>query len=226
MKIAVLLSGSGVYDGSEIHEAVLTLLAIEKNGGEWFGIAPNVDQHHVINHTNGDEMDEKRNVLVESARIARGNVKDLSEVKASDFDGLAIPGGFGAAKNLSKWAFDGPEGEIHPEVHRIIRETVEDGKPIAAMCMGPTAIAKALQGTDYKANLTVGTTDEESPYDIKGVSDGMEAAGAVAEMKSVREYTVDEKLKIVSTPCYMMDTKVSEIAESIDKTISKMMELK
>ncbi|MEX0811574.1 MAG: isoprenoid biosynthesis glyoxalase ElbB [Chitinophagales bacterium] len=225
MKVAVLLSGSGVYDGSEIHETVLTLLAIEKNGAEWFGIAPNINQHHVVNHLNGEEMDEKRNVLIESARIARGNVKDLKEVSADDFDALAIPGGFGAAKNLTKWAFSGPEGEIDLEVKRIINETIEARKPIAAMCMGPTVIAKALQGSKLKAKLTVGTTEEKSPYDIKAISQGMETAGAVAEMKTVQEQVIDEKLKIVSTPCYMMDTSVAEIAASIDATIKRMMEL-
>lgn len=226
MKVAILLSGSGVYDGTEIHESVLTLLAIERHGGEWFGIAPNINQHHVVNHLNGEEMKEKRNVLIESARIARGNVKDLAEISADDFDALAIPGGFGAAKNLTEWAFSGPEGEINPEVKRIVKETLEASKPIAAMCMGPTVIAKALQGSKMKAKLTVGTTEEKSPYDIKAVSQGMEAAGAVAEMKTVHDQVIDEKLKIVSTPCYMMDTNVAEIATSIDKAIQTMLEMK
>jgi enhancing lycopene biosynthesis protein 2 len=226
MKIAVLLSGSGVYDGTEIHESVLTLLAIERHGAEWFGVAPNVDQHHVVNHINGEEMKEKRNVLIESARIARGNVKDLAETSADDFDALAIPGGFGAAKNLSKWAFSGPEGEINPDVKRIINETLEAGKPIAAMCMGPTLIAKALEGKGLKEKLTVGTTEENSPYDIKAISQGMEVTGAVAEMKTVHDQVIDEKHKIVTTPCYMMDTNVAEIATSIDKAIQTMIEMK
>lgn len=226
MKTAVLLSGCGVYDGSEIHESVLTLLAIERNGSEWFGIAPSINQHHVLNHLNGEEMKEQRNVLIESARIARGNIKDLANVNADDFDALAIPGGFGAAKNLSKWAFSGPEGEINADVKRIILETIEAGKPIAAMCMGPTLVAKALEKSGLKVKLTVGTTAEKSPYDIQAISQGIEVTGAVAEMKSLSEQVVDEQHKIVSTPCYMMDASLAEIASSIDHTIKTMLELR
>ena len=220
-KIAVLLSGSGVYDGSEIHEAVLTLLAIEENGGEWFCIAPNIDQHHVVNHIDGEEMAEKRNVLIESARIARGNVKDLKEVSADDFDALAIPGGFGAAKNLTKWAFEGPDGEINGEVKRIINETVLKNKPLAAMCMGPTVVAKALQGTDINTTLTVGTTEKASPYDIKAVSGGMEAAGATAKMVPVEEAVIDADNKIATAPCYMMEADIVDINKGLKKAIKQ-----
>jgi enhancing lycopene biosynthesis protein 2 len=223
-KIAVLLSGCGVYDGSEIHEATLTLLAIDQNGADWFCIAPNIDQYHVINHLNGEVMDETRNVLIESARIARGNIKDLKDITPADFDGLAIPGGFGAAKNLTLWAFSGPEGDINPEVRRIINETLHANKPIAAMCMGPTVIAKALEGTGIKTRLTVGTTEAPSPYDIKAVSDGMEVAGAVAEMVTVDHVTKDEVNKIVTTPCYMMEASISEVNEGIQLAVKQLIE--
>lgn len=224
-KIAVLLSGCGVYDGAEIHEAVCTLLAIDQNEATYQCIAPDTDQHHVINHLNGDEMDEKRNVLVESARIARGEIKAIKDVSADDFDGLAIPGGFGAAKNLTKWAFEGPEGAINPEVKRIINEFVLANKPVAAMCMGPTVVAKALEESGIKAKLTVGTTEEPSPYDIGAVSAGMEKAGAVAEMTSVSNIVVDVENKIITTPAYMMEASISQIYEGVSKVVKKLVEL-
>jgi enhancing lycopene biosynthesis protein 2 len=223
--IAVLLSGCGVYDGSEIHEAVLTLLNIDKEGGEYQCIAPNTQQHHVINHITGEEQKETRNVLVESARIARGNVKDIKEVSVTDFAALAIPGGFGAAKNLTKWAFSGPDGEIHAEVKSLIIEFVKAGKPIIALCMGPTVIAKALEGTEYHAQLTVGNTKEKSPYDIAAISAGMEKAGAVATMTNVHDFTVDENLNIISSPCYMMEASIYEINFGVSKAIKRLMRM-
>lgn len=223
-KIGVLLSGCGVYDGAEIHESVLTLLALDKAGAEYVCLAPNVQQHHVVDHLTGNEMNETRNVLTEAARIARGDIKDLAEVTANQLDGLAIPGGFGAAKNLTTWAFSGPDGEINTEVKRIINEMVTAGKPIAAMCMGPTVVAKALQGTETHATLTVGSTEAASPYDIATVSGGMEAAGAVAEMHTVEEIAIDAEHKIVTAPCYMMEASISEMNTGIEKAIAQLME--
>jgi enhancing lycopene biosynthesis protein 2 len=223
--IAVLLSGCGVYDGSEIHEAVLTLLNIDKEGGDYQCVAPNIDQHHVINHITGEAQKETRNVLVEAARIARGNVKDIKEVSATDFAALAIPGGFGAAKNLTKWAFNGPDGEIHAEVKRLIIEFVKAGKPIIALCMGPTVIAKALEGTEYHAELTVGNTHEKSPYDIAAIAAGIEKTGAVATMTNVHDFTVDENLNIISSPCYMMEASIYEINFGISKAIKRLMSM-
>lgn len=225
MKIGVLLSGNGVYDGAEIHEAVMTLLAIDEHGGEAVCMAPNMDQHHVVNHLNGEEMDETRNVLVEAARIARGDIKDLATVKTDDYDALMIPGGFGSAKNFTKWAFSGPEGEIHPEVKRIIVETVMANKPLGAVCMSPTTVAKALEGTDIHANLTVGTTEESSPYEIGAISEGMESIGATVEMKSVRDILVDENNKIVTAPCYMMEASVKDIRKNVKDTVDKVVEM-
>jgi len=221
MKAAVLLSGSGVYDGSEIHETVLTLLALDEKKVEYFCFAPNIDQHHVINHVTGESVDEVRNVLIESARIARGNIKDIAVVSVDDFDILVIPGGFGAAKNLTKWAFDGPNGDINSEVKRIINESISSKKPIAAMCMGPTVVAKALEGSGLAARLTVGTTEEASPYDIAAVSAGMDTAGAVSTMRTVREIEHDDVLKIVSAPCYMMEASISDINKNIKLLIDE-----
>ncbi len=225
MKIGVLLSGNGVFDGSEIHEAVFTLLAIEENKAEAICMAPDIEQHHVVNHLTGDEMNEKRNVLVESARIARGEIKDLAEVNADDLDALILPGGFGAAKNLTKWAFSGPDGEILPEVKRIITEMVMNNKPVGGLCMGPTVVAKALEGTSVQAELTVGTDEDPSPYDIKAISKGMEKTGATAVMKKISEIHVDEKNKIVTAPCYMMEATISEIRINVKMAVDKLISL-
>jgi enhancing lycopene biosynthesis protein 2 len=225
MKIGVLLSGNGVFDGSEIHESVFTLLAIDENSAEALCFAPDIDQHHVLNHITGDEMDETRNVLIESARIARGNIKDIKVISHEHVDALVIPGGFGAAKNLTKWAFQGPDGEILPDVRRIIQEMVEHGKPVCGLCMGPTVIAKALEGSDVKASLTVGTTDAPSPYEIDAISAGMEKTGATAVMKDITEINVDEEHKIVTAPCYMMEASISQIRNNIKMAVDKTIEL-
>lgn len=222
-KIAVVLSGCGVYDGSEIHETVLTLLAIDDAGASYQCYAPDVQQHHVINHLKGEEMNETRNVLVESARIARGNILDLKEYKASEVDGVIFPGGFGVAKNFTKWAFEGPAGAILPEVQRVIRETMEARKPIGALCMAPTTVAKALEGTTWHPHLTVGNTTQASPYEIKAISEGINSTGSVAEMCEVDEVVIDEDLKIITSPCYMMEARISEIQDGIVKVVGEVL---
>jgi enhancing lycopene biosynthesis protein 2 len=225
MNIGVLFSGSGVYDGSEIQEAVFTLLAIDEIGGRAVCFAPNKNQHHVVNHLNGEEMKESRNVLVEAARIARGNIKDIKSINVNDFEALVIPGGFGAAKNLTSWAFDGPDGDIDEEVKRLIVNCIRIGKPIAALCMGPTVVAKALENSGVEATLTVGSTEAASPYDIDAISKGMEKAGAKSQMKTVNEIAVDEVNKIVSAPCYMMEANIKEIRNNIKQAVDKLVEL-
>lgn len=224
-KIGVLLHGNGVFDGSEIHESVFTLLAIAEAGADAICFAPNVNQHHVLNHTTGEEMPETRNVLVESARIARGNIKDIVDINASELDGLVMPGGFGTAKNITKWAFEGPNGPILESVKKLIVELVTQEKPIAGLCMSPTTIAKALEGTAYHAHLTVGTPNEASPYEIAAISAGMESIGQVAEMASVREIVVDEKLKIVTAPCYMMEANIVEVRDNIKQAVDALIAL-
>lgn len=224
-KIGVLLSGNGVYDGSEIHESVFALLAIDENKGEAVCFAPNIDQHHVVNHINGTEMEEKRNVLVEAARIARGEISDIAEMTSDKLDALVIPGGFGAAKNLTKWAFSGPDGEIEPEVKRIISEMVTEKKPVVGICMGPTVIAKALEGAGLKEHLTVGTTEEASPYEIDTISQGLEKTGAVAEMKTKSEVSVDEANKIICAPSYMMEASITDVRNNIKQAIDELFEM-
>lgn len=215
MKIAVLLHGNGVYDGTEIQEAVLCLLHLNQLGMEYQCVAPNVFQHHVINHLNGDEMPDARNVLVESARIARGNCLDLAQANPNDYHALVMPGGFGTAKNITQWALEGPKGTIHQPTANFIRSFVEAHKPIAALCMSPTTLAKALEGTAYHPLLSVGTAAKPSPYDIQAISDGMQETGAHTTMKAVDEIAIDEQLKIISAPCYMMEASIGEVSNNI-----------
>lgn len=225
MKIGVLLSGNGVFDGSEIQEAVFTLLAIDENQAESVCMAPDIDQHHVLNHISGEEMSETRNVLVESARIARGNIRDLASVNSDQIDALVIPGGFGAAKNLTKWAFSGPEGDILPDVKRLINEMVINGKPICGLCMGPTVIAKALEGTSFHPQLTIGTTEDPSPYDIASISSGIDQTGSTAVMKKVTEIAIDREHKIVTAPCYMMEASIAKIRKNVKMAVDAMIQL-
>ena len=137
MKIGILLSGCGVYDGAEIQESVLSMLAVQEAGAEYQCISVNKNQHHVINHLTGDDMKESRNMMTESARIARGEVTEISEINPANIDALIIPGGFGSAKNFSDWAFNGPDGTILPEVKLLLVNLVNAGKPIAALCVSP-----------------------------------------------------------------------------------------
>jgi enhancing lycopene biosynthesis protein 2 len=214
-KIGVLLSGCGVFDGAEIHEAVLTLLAIQENNATAVCFAPNRDQHHVVNHLTGEEMQEKRNMLIEAARIARGDIQSLDKFDASQLDALIIPGGFGAAKNLTQWAFQGPQGDVLPEVKDAIVSMIKQGKPVGAMCMAPVAVAKALEGSNIHATLTVGSTSSGSPYEIQAISEGINKTGAHAEMKTIHEISIDKENKIVTAPCYMMHANISEVRNNI-----------
>lgn len=225
MKIGILLSGNGVYDGAEIQEAVLTMLAIEEINAEYVCISVDADQHHVINHLTGETMPEKRNMLVEAARIARGNIKSIRDVEPADIDGLVIPGGFGSAKNFTSWAFDGPDGTILPEVKLLIVNMVNIGKPIAALCVSPVVIAKALEGSSVHATLTIGTDKEESPYTITDFTAGLEKSGMKTEMKSIREITIDSDNKIITAPCYMMDASILEVRKNIRAAVEALRDL-
>ncbi len=212
-KFAVILSGCGVYDGSEIHEATLSLYAIVKNGCIYEVFAPDINQHHVINHLTGKEMKETRNVLVESARIARGKIKALSEFSAENCDGLLFPGGFGAAKNLSDWAFKGPDGTVNAEVRKAIRDMIAANKPVGALCISPVLLAKTLQGV----KLTIGS-DRET---VKG----LEKTGAKHSNTTHGEIVVDEKFKTVTAPCYMLNANILQIGEDADNVVREMLKL-
>jgi len=211
--VAVILSGCGVYDGAEIHESVLALLALDRQGAAYQCFAPDITQHHVINHLTGGEMDESRNVLRESARIARGNIKPLSEFDATAFDALLLPGGFGAAKNLSTLAFDGAECRVNPDLSNAVKAMVNAAKPIGALCISPAVLAKILQG----ARVTIG-----SDADIIGA---IEAMGSVHQETTHAEVVIDEQMKLVTSPCYMLDASISQIAEGADNTVCELLKL-
>jgi enhancing lycopene biosynthesis protein 2 len=224
-KIAVLLSGCGVYDGSEIHESVFTLLAIAEQGGAYQCFAPNKQQHHVLDHRTGTEMQETRNVLTESARIARGNVLPLEDLQIENYDALAMPGGFGAAKNLSNWAFKGPESELDPQVKKMVLDCIAAKKPIVALCVSPVLIAKALENSDKKALLTLGTTKAQSPYDIAATHQALESLGAKTELKNTHEIAYDAQLNIITAPCYMMEADIVEVKNNIQQAFVKLFEI-
>ena len=213
MNIGVLLSGSGVNDGSEIHESVITMLALDRAGAETLLMAPNIDQMHVINHYTGQEMDEFRNVLVESARIARGNIKDMAEVSGGDLDALIIPGGFGVAKNLSDYAMSGTECSINPDVYRLISEMIILKKPIGAICIAPTMMAKILAEQNQSATMTIGK-DETTAKDI-------ESMGSTHKECLVEEIVIDKENNIITTPAYMDAKNISEAAEGIEKLVKQ-----
>lgn len=217
--IGVLLAGSGVYDGTEIHEATFVLLALDKLGHTARCMAPNKPQHDVIDHRAGDAVSETRNVLTESARIARGQVDDLATVAAEELDGLCIPGGFGAAKNLNQWAISGPDGAIDANVQALIRHMHAQGKPIFACCMGPTVLAKAFAGTQVSLSLTVGSTEEASPYDIAAIGQGMQSLGATVVNATIREHHVDQPNRVVTAPAYMMEASIAQVQQNIESGI-------
>ncbi len=211
--IGVVLSGCGNQDGAEIHESVLTLWAIHKNGADYQCFAPDIPQHHVLNFITGQEMAERRNVLVESARIARGDIKDLRECNAEDLDAIIFPGGLGAAKNLSTFAFDGPHCAVNAEVERVVKDMAARGKPIGALCIAPAVIARILDAVE----VTVG----QDP----GASQAVAQMGAVVKETSHGEIVVDTRNRIVSTPCYMLDARVDQIGEGAENLVRAVIEL-
>ena len=219
MKIGVLLSGCGVYDGAEIQEAVFTLLAIEELGATYQGISINKEQHHVINHLTGETMNESRNMLVEAARIVRGNITDLDNTTIDELDILVIPGGFGSAKNFSNWAFEGANGEVLPEISELISKFISQKKPIVALCVSPVIIALALKNRPQKAILTLGSTKVPSPYTIQDFHNGITSIGAEAIEKTINEINIDANYKIISAPCYMLDCTLPELKNNIFKAI-------
>jgi len=210
--VAVVLSGCGVFDGAEIHESVFTLYALDKHGARYQCFAPDIDQAHVVNHLSGEVADgETRNVLVESARIARGAIRPLSNFNAQDFDAIAFPGGFGAAKNLSSFAFDGADCTVNADVERALKDMVAAHKPIAALCITPALVAKVLDGVD----VTIG----QDP----GTASAIEAMGAHHTPTGPVSVVIDPNYKLVTAPCYMLDSTISQIADGADAAIEALL---
>ena len=213
-RIGVVLSGCGVNDGSEIHETVITMLELDKAGADMVLMAPNIDQLHVINHYTDQEMNEYRNVLIESARIARGDIRDMAEVSSSDVDALIFPGGFGVAKNLCDYAMAGTDCSVNPDVLRLTQEVHNDKKPIGVICISPAMMAKILGD---ETELTIGF-DEQTANDI-------DTMGAKHVLCPVEDIVVDMEKKIVSTPAYMEAKSIKEAAEGILKLVTEVLSM-
>lgn len=212
-KVAVILSGCGVYDGSEIYESVLTLMNLDMRGVEYECFAPNVEQMHVINHLTGEEMPgESRNVLVESARIARGEVKDLAQAEVDVLDALIIPGGFGVAKNLCDFAVKGVDCTVRPDVLAFSQAMHKAGKPVGLICIAPT-LSAAIFGAGVEC--TIGKDAE--------TAQAIETMGAKHVKCSVRDCHVDRERKLVTTPAYMLAGRISEAAEGIGKLVEEVL---
>jgi len=214
-KALVVLSGCGVFDGTEIHEAVVTLLALSRAGVDVQCAAPDRPQMHVINHLTGDVDATPRNVLVESARIARGKVVALSDVAIDDYDALFFPGGFGAAKNLTTFAVDGADCQIDPAVSRVLRGFHGAGKPICAVCIAPAVVAKALGSAGPE--LTIGNDP--------GTAEGIAALGGKHIECPVEKCHVDPENRIVTAPAYMYDATIADVAAGIEEAIQATLEL-
>lgn len=215
-KIGVILAGCGVYDGAEIQEAVLTLLALDRAGAQAVCFAPDIDQFHVVNHLTGQVSEgERRNVLVESARICRGEVTDLRKIGSFELDGLILPGGFGVAKNLCDYALKGTGCKVIPEAEAAIRGFYRAGKPVGFMCIAPALAAKVLG--DEGIEVTAGC-DRQTAGDI-------EAFGARHIDATVDAVVVSSKGKVVSTPAWMLGPSISQVAKGVDALVAKVLEL-
>lgn len=208
-KVGVVLSGCGFKDGAEIHESVATLLALAKRGAEAVCMAPDT-AFDVVDHLTGEPTGETRNVLRESARIARGNIRDIAGVQASELDALIFPGGFGAAKNLCSFATAGADAVVNDDVVRLVRDVHAAGKPIGAICIAPALLAAAFRG-EPKTTLTIGND--------AGTAAALAAMGAAHRDCPVTEFVIDTEHKVVSTPAYMLANTVAEVVEGVDKTV-------
>ncbi len=216
--VGVCLSGCGFLDGAEIFESVATLYHLEQAGVQVLATAPNVEQAHVINHLTGDAVEgARRNVLEEAARIVRGKISDITEVSAEDMDALIFPGGYGVAKNLSTFAVDGANCVVNEEVYRLIREIIAANKPLGAICIAPAMLAKVLEGTGVNTRLTIGN-------DVK-TAQAIEEMGTTHIACGVTKHLTDRENKIVSTPAYMLASKIGETWIGIEGLVKEVLEL-
>jgi len=214
-RVGVVLSGCGFKDGAEIHESVLTLLALDRAGCEISCFAPDVDQAAVVDHVTGEAGAETRNVLTEAARIARGEIRDLGEARESDLDALLLPGGFGAAMNLCDFATKGSAGTVNEDLAALLRAMHDAKKPIGAICIAPGAVALALG--DRKPTLTIGTD--------AGTAQAIEACGAIHQDCPVDDCVVDAEQKIASTPAYMLGPSIAHVATGIDRCVAEVLKM-
>ncbi|HKM36674.1 MAG TPA: isoprenoid biosynthesis glyoxalase ElbB [Thiopseudomonas sp.] len=211
-KVAIILSGCGVFDGAEINETVLTALRLDQLGAQVEFFAPDIIQHHVLNHLSGEEMNEQRNVLVESARISRGLSRDVRELKAADFDAVILPGGFGVAKNLSDFAFKGADCTLEADTLAAIMQFKDAKKPVGLMCISPVLSAKIFGAG---VQCTIGSDE--------GTAAAMTQMGAAHQTTEVDGIVVDEANRLVTTPAYMLAQSISEAAKGINKLVEKVL---
>lgn len=213
-QIAMILSGCGYLDGAEVREAVISMLALERAGAKVQLYAPDEEQHHVVDHVSGEEAEgETRNVMVEAARLARGDIKPLTEANAENFDALFMPGGFGMAKNLSDVAFKGADASVHAGLEKLIRDFYDAKKPIGAVCIAPAILAAALK--DHNVKVTLGK-DENNMIAGMGCQHQESPTGACV---------VDEQNHIVTAPAYMSEAPISEVADGIEAAVKALMEM-
>jgi len=215
-KVGVVLSGCGVYDGAEIHESVLTLLALDERDVEIVCMAPSGPQLHVIDHATGGEAEESRDILVESARIARGEIRDVADVTAGDVDALVFPGGFGAAKNLCDFAVKGPDCAVNADVARLVREVHAAGKPLGFACIAPALAAAIFRGSGVELDVTVGADDMDA-------ADAIRAMGAVHTACAVTQSHTDAGNKVATTPAYMLAERIREVKAGIDEMVEQVL---
>ncbi|MBB5346961.1 isoprenoid biosynthesis glyoxalase ElbB [Desulfoprunum benzoelyticum] len=211
--IAVILAGCGNKDGAEIHEATLTLWAIHRHGADYQCYAPDKKQHHVLNHITGEEMAEERNVLIEAARIARGDIKSLAQFDAQAHDVLILPGGFGAAKNLCTYAFDGPECTVDESVAAAVQAMYLAKKPIGALCIAPVILARLLPNV----MVTIGSDVQTAGHITR--------MGGRHQNTTHGEIAVDTANRVVTTPCYMLDARVDQIGEGAERLVLALLEM-
>jgi enhancing lycopene biosynthesis protein 2 len=216
-KVGVLLSGCGFLDGAEIHEAVLTLLALDQRGAAAVCCAPDVEMPSVIDHRTQQPTGEKRNVLTESARIARGEIRDVAKVRADELDALILPGGFGAAANLCTFARQGPECSVNPAVEKLVGDMLSARKPVGAICIAPALLARIAGRRGLRATLTIG-------HDAATAA-AIEKMGCAHEPCTVGECVVDEKNRIVTTPAYMLGRGPAEVFEGIRRLVERVLAL-
>ncbi|WP_016853475.1 isoprenoid biosynthesis glyoxalase ElbB [Halomonas smyrnensis] len=213
-QVAVILSGCGVQDGSEIYETTLTLLRLDQLGIGYRCFAPDIDQHDVVDHRSGEAAEERRNVLVESARLARGEISPLAELEADEFDAVILPGGFGAAKNLSNFAEAGADMVIHEELVGAMAEFHEDRKPIGLMCIAPVMVPRLL-------GPGIAVTIGHDP----GVAGAISSMGGLHRSCGVEDIVVDFDNRVVTTPAYMLATRLGEAATGIFKLVDRIDEM-
>tara|TARA_B100000315_G_scaffold98271_1_gene90348 strand:+ start:178 stop:843 length:666 start_codon:yes stop_codon:yes gene_type:complete len=216
-KVGIVLSGCGAQDGAEIHESVIALLALDRAGADVTIMAPDMNQFQVINHLTDEEMDTSRNILIESARIARGNVVDVATVTDDELDALIFPGGTGMAKNIFDYAMAGAECTIINDVQRLTMEILEAGKPLGAICIAPVMVAKILQKMGRNGKVTGGCNED--------ISNDIQTMGIETESVGPGDIVIDEKNKIVTTPAYVEAQSIKEAAEGIEKLVDKVLEM-